>query len=160
EAAYQVSVNNSELRTQNSELNSDLEAAKIYARWAVLGFQEHGKEGAENYARKAVAMLGDHLVSALHGSGPLSWEEYDTVHAVLPNAGETFRHGANWREARELFEQALIVAERQGELIGIGYSYHNFGDVLLADGEFEAARTSYGRAVEAFAQSHQAWEEM
>ena len=145
---------------QRTSLSPQLEAARTYARWSILNSSEHGPEVARQYALKAVEMLGGHLTRALHGPGLLSWTEYDAVQSALTNAGETFRVYGKWPEARGLFEQALTVAERQGELVGMGYSYHNLGDVLLAEAKFEAARASYSRAADAFRQTHQAWEEM
>ncbi|HYN89463.1 MAG TPA: AAA family ATPase [Ardenticatenaceae bacterium] len=140
--------------------SAGLVAAKIYARWAILGASADGAAESERYARQVVALLERHVPDVLHGHEALPWSEYDCVHSALINAGEAFRFWQRWAEAAALFAQSLAIAERQGDLIGIGYSRHNLGDVLLAQGEFVTARASYAASADAFARCGQLWEEM
>lgn len=137
-----------------------LEAARVYARWAIMGSGRHGSAQAEHYARQAVTILERQRPEALQTRAPLPWDQYDAIHSVLINAGEAFRHWERWREAADLFDRSLIVAEHQGDLSGIGFSCHNRGDVVLAQGDFAAARSWYERAAEAWARSGETWVEM
>ncbi|MCZ7574497.1 MAG: AAA family ATPase [Ardenticatenaceae bacterium] len=137
-----------------------LEAARVYARWAIMGSGWHGPSGAEHYARQAVGILERRRPEAFRAKGPLLWGEYDAIHSVLINAGEAFRHWGRWPEAADLFQQSLTMAERQGDLGGIGYSCHNRGDVVLAQGDLAGARAWYQRAAEAWSRSGETWVEM
>lgn len=137
-----------------------LEAARTYARWAIMGSMEHGQSEAEHYARQAVSILEQHFPGLLHGETTSPWAEYDTVHSVLINAGEAFRFWGRWSEAAKLFQQSLAVAEYHEDPNGIGYSCNNWGDVRLAQGDFPGARTLYERAAESWAVSGHVWLEM
>lgn len=137
-----------------------LEAARVCARWAIMGSGRHGEAEAERYARLAIAILDQNLAEVLSAATPLLWGEYDAVHSVLINAGETFRHWGLWDEAARLFQQSLAVAERYADPNGIGYSCNNLGDVRLAQGDFAGARALYKRAAEAWVHSGHLWPEM
>jgi predicted ATPase len=137
-----------------------LDAAKVYARWAIFNSPRHGLTGAEQFARRALNIIEQNLPDGAQRTEALPWSEYDAVHTVLNETGEAFRYWGRWSEAAAIQEQSLAVAMRQGDLVGIGYASHNLGDVTLALGEFAQARALYRQAAESFGRAAQAWEQM
>ena len=135
-----------------------LEAARVLARWSILGATEYATAAA--YARQAQALAAPWLQAPGDENQRLAWAEYDILHGVLLNSGEAFRHWGKWEEAEKLFERSLLLAEAQNDLTGIGYSSNNLGDVRLALGDFAAAQSLHRRAAATWAQTGEHWLEM
>ncbi|MBI3760857.1 MAG: AAA family ATPase [Chloroflexi bacterium] len=137
-----------------------LESARIYGRWAIFNSDQHGASGAEHYARRALDLIDRYWRQSLSPEGGLTHSEGIVVRNVFNNVGEAFRIFERWPEAAENYEKGLTVAERIGDEVGIGYSYFNLGDVVLAQGGFERASVLFKKAAEAFRRTGHVWEQM
>lgn len=80
---------------------------------------------------------------------------YETGSMAAPGVGVTLSYYANWlrrsgraAEARRHAQAALDVRERNNLPLGLGYSLTQVAELAAEDGDFDAARRSYERALE------------